>query len=335
MTRRNFLRKSSSLLPFVLLPAGFTSGFSEHHNVRRTTYTMGTLVSIQAYGDDDRLLHKAINKAFAEVRRFDALLSVYDPASEISVINVCAGERAVTVSQETIDVIQHAIQYSETTNSVFDCTVEPLMRLWGFRDSTGISLPPPSDKEVMSVMDAVGYRNISIAPSTRTIGLLKKNSAIDLGGIAVGYSVDRMAAILKNEGITSALINHSGDIAAIGAPPNADGWSIGIPSIQNSDEVIHHITLRDQTISTSGSTEKFRLFNGRHHNHIIDTLTGMPSECHQSVSVITQSSMTADVFSTALFLDEQRLLHNENSGTKLEYIFLDSNNRIRSNSIFL
>ncbi|MHB1049851.1 MAG: FAD:protein FMN transferase [Bacteroidota bacterium] len=335
MTRRNFLRKSSSLLPFVLLPAGFASGFSGQHNVRRTTYTMGTLVSIQAYGDDERLLHEAINKAFAEVRRLDALLSVYDPASEISVVNACAGERAVTVSPETIDVIQHAIRFSETTNSVFDCTVEPLMRLWGFRNPAEISLPPPSDTEVKTVLDAVGYRNISVAPAVRTVGLRKKYSAIDLGGIAVGYSVDRMAAILKNEGITSALINHSGDIAAIGAPPGTDGWSIGIPSIRNSAEIIHHLTLKDQAISTSGSTEKFRIFNGRHRNHIIDTLNGLPSECHQSVSVITQSSMTADVFSTALFLDEPRLPRNENSGTKLEYIFLDSNDSIRSHSIFL
>ena len=318
-----------------MLPAGYAVGGSDQQYVRRTIYTMGTLVSIQVYGNDVRYIHNAINKAFAEVRRLDALLSVYDSASEISAINACAGESTVPVSAETMDVIQHAVRYSESTNSVFDCTVEPLMRLWGFRNPTGIPLPPPSDNVVMKVMDAVGYRNISIAPASRSIGLLKRYSAIDLGGIAVGYSVDRMAAILKKEGIASALINHSGDIAAIGAPPDSAGWDIGIPSIRNSKEIVHHLRLKDQAISTSGSSEKFRIFNGRQHCHIIDTLNGVPSAFHQSVSVITQSSMTADVFSTALFLDEQSLSHNENSGTKLEYIFLDSNNSIRSNSIFL
>jgi thiamine biosynthesis lipoprotein len=318
-----------------MLPAGYAIGGSDQQYVRRTIYTMGTLVSIQAYGNDVRHIHTAINKAFADVRRLDALLSVYDSASEISTINACAGENTVPVSADTVDVLQHAVRYSASTNSVFDCTVEPLMRLWGFRDPTGIPMPEPSDKEVKIILDAVGYKNIVIDPVSRSIGLLKRNSAIDLGGIAVGYSVDRMAAILKKEDISSALINHSGDIAAIGAPPDSDGWEIGIPSIRNSKEIVHHLRLKDQAISTSGSSEKFRIFKGRQHCHIIDTVNGVPSEVHQSVSVITQSSMTADVFSTALFLDEQRLPHRENSGTKLDYIFLDSNNSIRSNSIFL
>ena len=296
---------------------------------------MGTLVSIQAYGDDVRLIHNAINKAFSEVRRLDALLSVYDPSSEVSVINASAGEKSVTVSAETMDVIQHAVRYSESTNAVFDCTVEPLMRLWGFRDTVGKPSQCPSDKELKKVLDAVGYKNISIHPGTRSVGLLKRNCAVDLGGIAVGYSVDRMAAILMNEGVSSALINHSGDIAAIGAPPESDGWDIGIPSIRNSKEITHHLIVKDQAISTSGSTEKYRIFNGRHHSHIIDTESGAPSEFRQSVSVITQSSMIADIFSTALFLGDQKIPNNENSGTKLEYIFIDNNDNFRSNFIFL
>ncbi len=296
---------------------------------------MGTLVSIQAYGDDLRRIHNAINKAFSELRRLDALLSVFQPSSEISVINAYAGVKTVTVSTETMDVMQHAVRYSDSTNAVFDCTVGSLMQLWGFRDSTTTPSHPPSDKEIKRVLDSVGYKNISIDPVARSVGLLKRNCAVDLGGIAVGYSVDRMAAILQNEGMTSALINHSGDIAAIGTPPDSDGWIIGIPSIRNNNEIIHTLEIKDQAISTSGSTEKFRIFNGLQYSHIVDTMSGVPSEFRQSVSVITQSSMTADVYSTALFLGDQRIPSNENSGTKLEYIVIDSNDNFRSNFIFL
>lgn len=296
---------------------------------------MGTLVSIQAFGSDERMIHAAMNAAFADMRRLDALLSVYNPSSEISEVNAQAGRNAVTVSPETLEILQHALRFSVTTNSVFDCTVEPLMRLWGFRGTDVSCQHPPSDADIQSVLDSIGYKNISVHPESRSVGILKNKGAIDLGGIAVGYSVDRMANILKREGITSAIIDHSGDIAAIGTPPESDGWIIGIPSVWNRGEIIHRLTIRDQAISTSGSSEQYRIVDGRHRSHIIDTASGAPSELRQSVSVIAQSSMTADVYSTALFLSEKRVRGSKNSGTKLEYIQIDSDNTINTNFISL
>ena len=156
VTRRDFLRTTSSLLPFVVLPAGYAFGRTGQQYVHRTIYAMGTLVSIQAYGDDLRRIHNAINKAFSELRRLDALLSVFQPSSEISVINAYAGVKTVTVSTETMDVMQHAVRYSDSTNAVFDCTVGSLMQLWGFRDSTTTPSHPPSDKEIKRVWVGVG-----------------------------------------------------------------------------------------------------------------------------------------------------------------------------------
>jgi thiamine biosynthesis lipoprotein len=334
-TRRNFLFAASSLLPILVLPAGLRAAYTDRQYVHRTIHAMGTLVSVQAYGDDRAILNTAITKTFNDVRRMDSLLSVYDPQSEISRINARAGRESVVVSDETMDVVRSAVHLSKKSNAVFDCTVEPLMRLWGFRNPFSTVSQQPTDTELTLTMDAIGIHNISIDRSGGTIGLLNTKSAIDLGGIAVGYSVDRMAAILRAEGIDSALINHGGDIVAIGAPPETDGWEIGIPSPHDGNTIVHSLTLKDRAISTSGSTEKFRLINGKKYCHIIDTSNGTASDRQTSVSVITQSSMIADVFSTALFLSEQRMPSNDDSGTKSEYILIDSNDTIRSNFIFL
>lgn len=310
--RRDFLRRSALLFPLFLSPQLFAhsmfgrrlDSLSGVHHIRRTTFAMGTLVSIEACGKDEVLLHNAVTQAFDELHRCDRLLSVYDPQSDISRINANAGKHEVTVDDTTIEIIDTAKEFSARTDGSFDCTIEPLMRLWGFRND--IRWEPcfasvPSDNEIALALDAVGYQNILVDGTTRSIGLLNDRSAIDLGGIAVGFTVDRMAAILKNAGIDSALINHSGDIYAIGTPPESDGWSIAVPSPTKPEKFLTTLALHDQAISTSGNYEKFVSIDKQKFGHILDRATGKPSTNNLSVSVIAQSSLEADVYSTAFF----------------------------------
>lgn len=296
---------------------------------------MGTTVSIQAYGTDVRMIHNAINKAFKEVRRLDALFSVYNPESEISKINSAAGKNEFIVSNETMDLVSHAVSFSHTTHGVFDCTVEPLMRLWGFRDEAKRVEHFPTQQEINNILDAVGYKHISISRGEHKIGLLKEGAALDLGGIAVGYTVDRMAAILRREGITSALINHSGDVYAIGSPPHEVGWTVAIPPVENKSENAFVYTLNNQALSTSGSQEKFVDVDGKRYCHIVDATCGLPSASRKSVSVIAPTSLLADVYSTTLFINDQTShLSSENSGTKLEVISVE-NHSITEKTLFI
>lgn len=295
-------------------------------------YAMGTTVSIQAFGNNTWHLHYAINKAFGELRGLDKLFSVYDVQSEISKINSAAGTAEVAVSPETIDILAHAVSFSHVTNGSFDCTVEPLMRLWGFRMVQKDIVRRPSEKEIYKVLDAVGYNNITINPGEQKAGLTKRNASIDLGGIAVGYSVDRMAKILRDEGISSACINHSGDIFAIGTPPHEEGWKVGIPALNNHNELSKTFSLKDQALSTSGPNEKFVTVDGKRQCHIMDTETGHPSEKWQTVSVVAQSSLLADVWSTALFNTPDSISKNENTGMELEVCIVDNKGGIHSTS---
>lgn len=318
-SRRDFLRKSSLALPFVVIPQSLSALLVKEQLLHRTAFAMGTTVGIQAYHQDRFLVNNAMTKAFEELYRLDNLLSNYNTASDISKINRSSGNDVVAVHLDVINIVLRSLEYSRITNGAFDCTIEPLMKLWGFRDNFLSKIP--SNKEIESVLNAVGYKNIIINSSENTIGLLHNESAIDLGGIAVGYTVDRMVGILKNEGIESALINHSGDLFAIGNPPEADYWKVGIPSPTNSNEIIYEVDLKDQALSTSGGYEKYIEINSHRFGHIINRFSGKPSKYLLSVSVIAPSSISADVFSTALFSNSHFSLQNIE---KIDVISIDS-----------
>lgn len=320
-------------MPIVLFPGVSSLAYGQEHFVHRTIYAMGTMVSIQAYGPDIQLLHSALQKAFNEVRTLDALLSVYQSGSDISRINAAAGVSAVEVSPQTIEVVRQAYHFSTLTGGIFDCTVEPLSRLWGFREPTVPRKQPPTDRDIHYVLDTVGYKQISINERNQKIGLLKNGGAIDLGGIAVGYTVDRMAAILRAERIERALINHSGDIYAIGSPPNSDGWQVGIPSLTNAEEIVHKISLKDAAISTSSSTEKYIMIGDKRYSHIMDPFQGRATIRSASVSVVTQLSIFADVFSTVLYSNYGTKIIQKKNGTKLEVLYVDINGQHRNETL--
>ena len=297
-TRRDLLKAAAAALPVVLARPSL-GALLPFAPVRRTTFVMGSIATIEAYGADEKLLHHAITKAFAELHRIDAMMSVYNSASSISAINRNAGKQAAEVPTEVLEVISQARAINTLTNGYFDITVEPLMRMWGFRDEHSVLERLPTDRQIAEAVEAVGYKNIQ-ATST-AIGLLHSHSQIDLGGIAVGYALDRAARILEREGITQALINHSGDILALDAPSWESGWMCVIPNPRDPREFIHEFTIERQAVATSGSYEKFVECNGRRYGHIMDPEAGRPSEQLLSTTVITKQAISSDALSTALF----------------------------------
>jgi thiamine biosynthesis lipoprotein len=281
---------------------------------------MGTVVTISAYGESRARVHQAITKAFEEIHRIDTLMSVYKPESQLSLINRAAGRTPVDVDTAILDTISSAKHFHDETGGAFDITVEPLMELWGFRDEPPQLNHYPSDSEISKRLNAVGFQNIIVNEAEGRIGLSNPHSKIDLGGIAVGYSVDRAVAILKEEGIRAAFINHSGDAFALGAPDDAQGWSIAIPNPEHPSEMIAQFVIRDRAVSTSGNYEKYVTIDAKRLGHILDPQTGRPSDAMKSATLFAPTSTAADALSTGLFcmsLDEVEKIVRRSKGLEL------------------
>lgn len=306
-SRREFLKRSVQIAPGLALLSSIPSFLKgktlqgEPAYVERAVYTMGTVVTLSAYGENYTKVNQAITKAFQEIQRIDTLMSVYKPASQLSLINRNAGNAPVHVERDLINIIASAKRFHTLTKGEFDITIEPLMELWGFRNEQPALDHVPSDKELQSRLDAVGFSNIVVDEREQSVGLSNPRTRLDLGGIAVGYSVDRAIAMLKSEGIESAFLNHSGDAFAIGTPEDSDGWEIGIPNPLQPKEMMARYTIRDQAVSTSGSYEKYVTVNAEQFGHILDPRTGKPGTMMQSATVFAPTSLEADALSTGLF----------------------------------
>jgi FAD:protein FMN transferase len=255
---------------------------------------MGSTYSVVVYGSDEARLRAGVEDASEEARRLDQLLSNYIPASEWSQVNQEASSKPVRISTELFQLLAACVEYSRESDGAFDITVGPLMKVWGFYKGSGHL---PHRAEVRGAMAHVGYQNILLDAKNNTVRFAKEGVEMDPGGIGKGYAVDKMVEVLKQDGITSALVSASGSsIYAIGAPPNEAGWKIKIRDPKDASKTVAEVMLRDNSLSTSGNYEKFFFAEGKMYSHIMDPRTGYPSEGMLAVSVVSPKTIDSEAW---------------------------------------
>ena len=261
---------------------------------------MGSTYSIVLYDEDRNKMESAADDALEEARRLDRLLSNYRPESEWSRVNREAAERPVEVSRELFDLLTTCVEYSRKSEGTFDITVGPLMKIWGFYKGSG-HLPQPG--EIERAMGQIGYRNIVLDASRQTVFFSRAGLNLDPGGVGKGYAVDKMVEILKTDGIGSALVSASGSsIYCLGTPPGEAGWRIQVKDPGNEFKAAAEVTLKDESLSTSGSYEKFFVAEGKTWSHIMDPRTGYPAQGTLSVSVIAPHTLDSEVWAKPYFI---------------------------------
>ena len=255
-------------------------------------FAMDTYISISAYGEN---AENALDNCRKEIKALDSGLSVTNADSEIYRINQSAG-KAVNLSDDAAKIITAALELSEKTGGALDISLYPVIREWGF--TTG-EYGIPSENDLTELLKNTGYERISCDDTVLT---LPKNFQIDLGALAKGYGSDRAVQILKEKGITSALVNLGGNIALLGSKPDGSAWSVGV---QNpfGEGYACIVKARDKYIVTSGNYQRYFEENGKRYCHIIDPKTGCPVDNGlASVTVIGGSGLICDGLSTALFV---------------------------------
>ena len=263
---------------------------------------MGSELRIACHAPTKRLAAGAVTAAFDEARRIDAFLSHYKPDSELSRINAEAAEAPVTVSEEMADLLARCRAYSAASEGAFDITVGALVKAWGFFTGDG-SKPMPWT--LWLARRNSGYRHMELDRAGRTVQFLRSGLALDPGGIGKGYAVDRVVATLREYGIERALVSFgASSIYALGnSPADGGGWSLDLRKPEEDGGPATTVTLKNEALSTSGSYEKSFLDGGKRYGHILDPRTGRPASGLSAVSVIAPSSIDAEAWSTALFVN--------------------------------
>lgn len=265
---------------------------------------MGSVYTVVSYGEDRTRMIAAVDQAFEEVRRIDRMLSNYRADSELSWINREAASHPVSATPEMFRLLEACQEYSRLSEGAFDITVGPLMKIWGFYKGSGRL---PHRAEVRGVLARIGYQKVVLDPATRTVRFTRPGMELDPGGIGKGYAVDRMVEILRAEGVESALVSAgNSSIYAIGAPPKEQGWPISIRHPRDPRKAVDEVRLRDQSLSTSGTSEKFFRAEGRLFSHIMDPRTGFPAQGVLSASVIAPRTLDSEAWTKPVFINGRK-----------------------------
>lgn len=266
---------------------------------------MGSTYTVELYGRDRAQLEDAASAALDEARRLDDLLSNYKPDSEWSRINQRAASGPLKISRESFDLLAACLDYSRQSEGAFDLTVGPLMKVWGFYKGSGHL---PHAAEVAAAMTKVGYRHVHLDARAQTVSFDRPGVELDPGGIGKGYAVDRMVDILRHKGIQIALVAGSGSsIYGLGAPPSSpQGWPVDIRDPYNHEKTIATVYLKDASLSTSGSYEKFFRAEGKIYAHIMDPRTGYPAQGTVAVSVVTPRTIDSEAWAKPYFINGRR-----------------------------
>ena len=187
---------------------------------------MATPIRIVLYTTDNATAAKAADAAFSRFHQLNAILSDYDPQSELRrLCDTSGGGKAVRVSDDLWRVLSEAQNLSECSQGAFDVTIGPVVHYWRNARRTK-ELPSP--KTIQRALQRVGYRSVRLDPKQHTVELLGPKMRLDLGGIAKGYAVDEAMAVLGEHGITRMLVDAGGNIGLGDPPPGKSGWRIGI-----------------------------------------------------------------------------------------------------------
>lgn len=267
----------------------------------RSLQAMGTIFTCSAAVTDQEedLVSKAVDAAFAEILRIEKMMSVHLPDSPISEVNRHAGERPVTAPSELIKLIDESLRISARTEGKFDISFGPMGRLWHF-DEASFSIPKPSDIEAAGRL--VDYKSIVTDAAAGTVFLKKKGMSISLGAVAKGYAVDRAASVLKARGIVDFIVYGGGDIFVSGRKGEKP-WRVGIQDPRNRRAYFADLDMpRGGAVVTSGDYEKFVTVDARRYHHIIDPSNGFPARGTVSVTVFAKSTARADALATGIFV---------------------------------
>jgi len=265
--------------------------------ISETRRAMGVPWTITLYAPHVPAGRAALAAAFAEVHRLEGMLSDYDPTSDVSRLSGASPmPDAVPVDPELWRVLEQAVGFRDSSGGAFDPTIGPLTTLW--RQARKAGRMPQAEK-LAAAREAVGPEALQLDRGRRRVRLPKPGSRLDLGGIGMGYTADRVLDVLRGRGIDSALVDASGDVAAAGRPPGTSGWRVAVAGLTGTGSTAVTIELVDAAVTTSGDAFQAVELDGIRYSHVIDPRTGLGVVGPSAVTVIAADCTTADALATA------------------------------------
>ncbi len=267
--------------------------------------TMGTTYEVKYLKEDSPLSSKELQVEIENVlKEVNRQMSTYISDSEISKVNKAKKGEAIEISPWFAEVLQNALNLSESTGGTFDPTLGPLVNLWGFGPQSEKKVPTPD--QIRSAKEITGYKKVHLIKKKNDHWVVTKDfdkTYIDLSANAKGFGVDKVSDLLTSKNLKNHLVNIGGEIRVSGYKSLNKPWLLAIetPTEEQTRLLQESFPLKNKSLATSGSYRNFFKENGKTYSHTIDQITGKPvAHGLVSVSIIAETCMEADGLATAL-----------------------------------
>lgn len=287
--------KLPALLLLLSLMVAYIPEYTKEQLYSISGTAQGTTFFIQYKADHPSVSKEEVMQLLGQL---DSSLSLYKSYSLINQFN--NAESGIKADHHLMKVVTRSIQISDQTSGCFDITVKPLLHLWGFHSSKKKKIP--SSHQIQQTLRSVGYQKIMVNDAYLSKSV--PGLSIDCDGIAQGYSVDMIAALLEQKGIHDYQVELGGEVKANGLSLGNKRWETKIDMLnlehQPFENVLH---LQNESVTTSGSFSKYSKLGGKYFGHIIDPRKGKPIDNGMiSATVICEDAMTADALDNAFMI---------------------------------
>lgn len=303
--KRKVLTAAGICIGILILTEG-SRYFVHNQKCQKQLFAMDTYMEFTAYGKNSE---KAVDAAIEEVQKLDAMLSAENSKSEVYALNEQGNLQA---TDDLAELILRGKEIYQETDGLFDDTIYPVMKLWGF--PTG-NYHVPTAAEVQKKLALVDGNKVEIqtrdsdekgrdSKEKAKFVTLGADQQIDFGGIAKGYTGQKLAELFQEYGVSSALVSLGGNIQAIGTKPDGSSWKVGIRDPKGGQQdYIGVLSVENQAVITSGGYERYFEEDGKTYIHIINPRTGYPADGDLlSVTIVSRDGTLADGMSTALYI---------------------------------
>lgn len=305
--------------------------------------TATTIVGYENSKEEFSAVCSEIKSLLQEYHQLYNIYNRYEGLNNLCTVNDVENgvHNTVKVDLKIIELLKFSKEMYTLTDGKTNIAMGSVLSIWHQYRTEGISNPekaelPPIDK-LKAAAKHTDIENIIIDEQAMTVFLADPEMSIDVGAVAKGYAVERIAEVLEQKGISGYILNVGGNVRCVGNRPDGEKWTVGIenPDTENQENpYIAYLEFTDECLVTSGSYQRYYTVNGQRYHHIIDPLTLMPGTNFQSVSVLSDDSGLADALSTALFTmtyDEGISLIEKISDVEAMWVLPDGQQRYSSN----
>ena len=333
------MRKYKHYIAFSVAAAFMLSGCSGKPQLNRYDAQFlelfDTVTSVVGYAKDKETFTASVQEFHDELEEYHQLYDIYheyEGINNIKTINDNAGIQPVKVDQRIIDLMDEALEMYEATDGYMNIAMGSVLEIWheyrtaGIDDPLAAELPPMED--LKKAAEHTNIDDIVIDREQSTVYLKDPEMSLDVGAIAKGYATEMVCREMEENGFSNAMVSVGGNIRAIGTKPDGSSWVVGIqnPDMESDEPYLHTVPVKDQSLVTSGSYQRYYTVDGITYHHIIDPETLMPENEYVSVSILCEDSGMADALSTAAFnrsLEEGKQMIEQIEGAEALWVFPD------------